>query len=297
MLPMPVKISAMSALLSEFIEHHQRIFVITGAGVSTASGIPDYRDDDGAWKNQQPMQYREFVDRPAARQRYWARSFTGWHRFNQAHPNSAHLALARLEQSGRVAHTVTQNVDGLHQRAGSQRVTELHGSLARVVCLDCEATIPRASMQQNLLDLNPALAELSARQAPDGDAILNDFDASGINVPACKSCGGVLKPQVVFFGETVPALRVQECYDALAEADAMLVVGSSLMLYSGFRFVREARQLGIPIAAVNRGKTRADEWLRLKIRQDCGTALQQALQQIEPDCANTANSGCDTLPI
>lgn len=297
MLSMPVKIAAMSALLSEFIEHHQRIFVLTGAGVSTASGIPDYRDDEGAWKNQKPMQYRDFVDRPAARQRYWARSFTGWHSFNQAHPNSAHLALARLEQFDRVAHTVTQNVDGLHQRAGSQRVTELHGSLARVVCLACDATIPRASMQQDLLDRNPVLADLSAQQAPDGDARLNEFDASEINVPACKACGGILKPQVVFFGETVPAVRVRECYDALAEADAMLVVGSSLMLYSGFRFVREARELGIPIAAVNRGKTRADEWLRLKIRQDCGTALQQALQQIQPDCANAVNGECDALPI
>ena len=196
-----------------------------------------------------------------------------------------------------MAHTVTQNVDGLHQRAGSQRVTELHGSLARVVCLACEATIPRTSMQQDLLDRNPLLADLSAQQAPDGDARLNEFDASGINVPACKSCGGILKPQVVFFGETVPAARVKECYDALAQADAMLVVGSSLMLYSGFRFAREAHKLGIPIAAVNRGKTRADEWLRLKIRQDCGTALQQALQQIQPDCANAINSECDALPI
>jgi NAD-dependent SIR2 family protein deacetylase len=294
---MPVKMPAMSALLSEFIEHHQRVFVLTGAGVSTASGIPDYRDDDGVWKNQQPMQYRDFVDRPAARQRYWARSYTGWHKFNQARPNTAHQALARLEQLDRVAHIVTQNVDGLHQRAGSQRVTELHGSLAKVVCLACDATMPRASMQQNLLDLNPVLADLSAQQAPDGDARLNDFDASGINVPVCQTCGGTLKPQVVFFGETVPDVRVQECYDALSGADAMLVVGSSLMLYSGFRFAREAHQAGIPIAAVNRGKTRADEWLRLKIRQDCGTALERAVQQIQPDCVNAVKSECDALPI
>ena len=287
----------MSALLSEFLNHHQRVFVLTGAGVSTASGIPDYRDDDGVWKNQKPMQYREFVDHHAARQRYWSRSFTGWRNFNRARPNSAHLALARLEQLERLTHIVTQNVDGLHQRAGSQRVTELHGSLAKVICLACDASISRTSMQQNLLDRNPVLADLSAQLAPDGDARLSDFDASRIDVPACETCGGILKPQVVFFGETVPAVRVQECYDALSGADAMLVVGSSLMLYSGFRFAREAHQAGIPIAAVNRGKTRADEWLSLKIGQDCGAALEWALRQIELDCAIPDNSECDALTI
>jgi NAD-dependent SIR2 family protein deacetylase len=273
----------MSSLLTDFITDHERIFVLTGAGVSTASGIPDYRDDSGNWKHQKPIEYREFVEQHEARQRYWARSLIGWQRFCRAAPNQAHQALARLEQLNRLATTVTQNVDGLHQRAGSRQVTELHGSLATVVCLDCGATIERAAMQQRLLDCNSALTDLSANSAPDGDALLNDFDHSAIDIPACESCGGVLKPQVVFFGETVPRARVQECFAALASADAMLVVGSSLMLYSGFRFIREAQRTGIPIAAINRGKTRADELLQLKVEQDCGMALNAALDYIDPD--------------
>lgn len=273
----------MSSLLTDFITDHERIFVLTGAGVSTASGIPDYRDDRGNWKHQKPTEYCDFVEQHEARQRYWARSFIGWQRFCRAAPNQAHQALARLEQLDRLATTVTQNVDGLHQRAGSRQVTELHGSLATVVCLDCGATIERAAMQQRLLDCNSALTDLSANSAPDGDALLNDFDHSAIDIPACESCDGVLKPQVVFFGETVPRARVQECFDALASADAMLVVGSSLMLYSGFRFIREAQRTGIPIAAINRGKTRADELLQLKVEQDCGMALNGALDHIDSD--------------
>ena len=273
----------MSSLLPDFITDHERIFVLTGAGVSTASGIPDYRDDSGNWKHQKPIEYREFVDQHESRQRYWARSFIGWQRFRLAAPNQAHQALARLEQMDRLATTVTQNVDGLHQRAGSRQVTELHGSLAKVVCLDCRITIERAAMQQRLLDCNSVLIDLSAKSAPDGDALLNDFDHCAIDVPACESCGGILKPQVVFFGETVPRARVEECFDALATADAMLVVGSSLMLYSGFRFIREAQRAQIPIAAINRGKTRADELLQLKVEQDCGMALNAALDYIDPD--------------
>lgn len=276
----------MFSLLTDFISDHERIFVLTGAGISTASGIPDYRDDSGNWKHQKPIEYREFVEQYGARQRYWARSFIGWQQFSRAAPNRAHQALARLEQLDRLVTTVTQNVDGLHQRAGSRQVTELHGSLATVVCLDCEAAIERIEMQQRLLDCNSSLTDLTANSAPDGDAMLDDFDHSAIDIPACESCGGVLKPEVVFFGETVPRDRVQQCFDALALADAMLVVGSSLMLYSGFRFIREAQRAGIPIAAINRGKTRADEWLHLKIEQDCGVALKTALDQIDPVRAN-----------
>ena len=278
----------MSSLLADFINQHGRIFVLTGAGVSTASGIPDYRDDSGNWKHQKPIEYREFVEQHEARQRYWARSFIGWQRFSRAAPNPAHRALARLEQMGRLARTVTQNVDGLHQRAGSREVTELHGSLARVVCLDCGDSSERETMQQRLLERNPLLAELSADIAPDGDALLEHFDQDGVAVPDCDSCGGVLKPRVVFFGETVPRAWVEECFDALAQADAMLVVGSSLMLYSGFRFVREAQRTGIPITAINRGKTRADEMLELKIEQDCCAVLDIALDHIEPDSRNDA---------
>ena len=278
----------MLTLLTEFFAEHERIFVLTGAGVSTASGIPDYRDDSGDWKHQQPMEYREFVERHEARQRYWARSFIGWQRFNRARPNRAHQALARLEQLHRLTRTVTQNVDGLHQRAGSRQVTELHGSLATVVCLACGDVIERLSMQKQLLERNPSLADLAAQIAPDGDARLNAFDASEVDLPVCTSCGGILKPQVVFFGESVPVARVESCFDALAGADAMLVVGSSLMVYSGFRFVRAAHRAGIPVAAINRGKTRADEILSFSIKQDCATVLSSVLENIDTDAGFTA---------
>ena len=286
----------MSSLLAEFITRHERIFVLTGAGLSTASGIPDYRDDSGNWKHQQPIEYGEFVDRHEARQRYWARSFIGWQRFSHARPNRAHQALARLEQLDRLTRTVTQNVDGLQQRAGSRQVTELHGSLATVGCLGCGAAVERASMQQYLLERNPALADLSARVAPDGDVYLDNFDVSRVDIPACASCGGILKPRVVFFGESVPVARVEACFDALASADAMLVVGSSLMLYSGFRFVRAAHRAGIPIAAINRGKTRADELLTLKIKLDCATVLPSVVDKIDADAGFTAKTKCDAVP-
>lgn len=227
------------------------------------------------------MEYRDFIGSHRARQRYWARSFIGWQRFQLASPNPAHAALARLERQGRVMRTVTQNVDGLHQRAGSRRVTELHGSLAAVGCLDCATLIPRASMQQRLLAGNPLLAHLTAQLAPDGDAVLDDYDETEIHVPSCKACGGRLKPAVVFFGESVPPARVESCYEALRRADAVLIVGSSLMVYSGFRFVRAASQAGLPIAAINRGKTRADELIGLKLETDCATALNAVIQDYE----------------
>ena len=274
--------------LSEFIGAHERLVALTGAGISTASGIPDYRDVDGAWKHQKPMDYRDFIASRRSRQRYWSRSFFGWQRFSQALPNRAHLALARLQQMGRLQRIITQNVDGLHQRAGSQLVTELHGSLDSVVCLDCGASMPRASMQQDLLRHNPELAELSGILAPDGDAQLQDVDESQLRVPSCEACGGILKPAVVFFGESVPAQRVQQCRDAIANCDALLVVGSSLMVYSGFRFVREAVQQGIPVVAINRGKTRADDLLRDKFDQDCATALDAALHCLDSALADSA---------
>jgi NAD-dependent SIR2 family protein deacetylase len=274
--------------LHQFIAAHQRLFVLTGAGVSTASGIPDYRDERGEWKQRQPMDYREFVGGHAARQRYWSRSYYGWQRISEAQPNAAHHALARLERLGRVRHTVTQNVDGLHRRAGSQALTELHGSLQSVDCLDCGTSLARASMQQALKQLNPQLVPQRASIAPDGDAQLHDIDESTIEVPGCPACGGILKPAVVFFGESVPAERVQHCRDALAESDALLVVGSSLMVYSGFRFVREAARMGIPVAAVNRGRTRADDLLQHKFELDCASALDDALRLLDPRHADSA---------
>ena len=259
--------------LADFIDRHRRLFVLTGAGISTASGIPDYRDENGEWKHQQPMQYRDFVGSQHARQRYWARSFIGWQRFRRARPNPAHEALARLERQGRVLITVTQNVDGLQQRAGSRGVIELHGSLGRVECLDCAAVISRESLQQRLQDGNPLLALQAASARPDGDAAFESFDFTEVRVPECKACGGRLKPGVVFFGEAVPRARVEACFASLERADALLVIGSSLMVYSGFRFVRAAVRRGLPIAAINRGKTRADDLLAFKLESDCADAL------------------------
>ena len=270
----------MNPKLQEFFATHERIFVLTGAGISTASGIPDYRDERGDWKHRKPMDYRDFVARPGARRRYWARSYVGWQRFVQAQPNAAHAAVARLEELGRLSHTVTQNVDGLHQRAGSRQLTELHGSLASVACLDCGGTAPRADMQRRLLALNPILADLSAEAAPDGDARLEHSIERELRIPACDACDGVLKPEVVFFGETIPKPRVARCFDALADSDAMLVVGSSLMVYSGFRFARQAHQANKPVVAINRGRTRADDLLSFKVEQDCAAALDEVLAQL-----------------
>ena len=267
--------------LSSFIRRHPRLLVLTGAGCSVASGIPEYRDHDGAWKSRPPVRYADFVASPAVRRRYWARSVFGWERVAGAQPGSVHRALARLEQAGHARAVVTQNVDALHQRAGSRRVIDLHGRLDEVECLDCGARIRRADMQALLLAWNgPFLAALGAAPGataaarPDGDVQL-EADFSDFRVPDCPSCGGVLKPAVVFFGENVPRARVDATLCALAAADALLVVGSSLMVFSGFRFCLAAREMGKPVAAVNLGRTRADELLSLKVASDCGPALEQ----------------------
>jgi NAD-dependent SIR2 family protein deacetylase len=259
--------------LAEFIERHPRLFVLTGAGCSTESGIPDYRDENGDWKRARPVMFQAFVGDVATRRRYWARSLVGWRRFGHARPNDAHRALARLEQQGRAEVLVTQNVDGLHQSAGSTGVIDLHGRLDQVCCLGCERRTDREHLQRRLLQLNPAWARLDARDAPDGDADLEALDFSGFDVPACEECGGLLKPDVVFFGESVPRGRVTAALQAVQRADAMLVIGSSLMVYSGYRFAQAASQAGKPIAAVNLGRTRADALLALKVNQPCVAAL------------------------
>jgi NAD-dependent SIR2 family protein deacetylase len=259
--------------LKEFVESHQRLFVLTGAGCSTNSGIPDYRDADGSWKRTQPVRFQAFISDETTRRRYWARSLIGWRRFRQAIPNDAHHALAKLEASGRSQMLLTQNVDRLHQAAGSRVVIDLHGRLDLVRCMACSATLRRADLQDDLVHLNAAWADLDAAALPDGDAELDHLDFSGFAVPPCASCGGVLKPDVVFFGESVPRDQVGLAMEALEQADAMLVVGSSLMVYSGFRFAQAAARRGIPIAAVNIGRTRADDMLTLKIEDRCETAL------------------------
>lgn len=266
--------------LVEFVKNHPRLFVLTGAGISTASGIPDYRDRAGEWKHQKPVDYRDFVRDHAQRQRYWARSAIGWPRINRAEPNSAHLALAKLEQLGSVSITVTQNVDGLHQRAGSERVIDLHGNIERVVCLGCRITFARSDIQNYLMTCNPQLEDKSANLAPDGDVHLDDIDFSQIEIPHCADCGGMLKPDVVFFGESIPRARLEKSLDALARADAVLSIGSSLMVYSGYRFVINAHQNNTPVAAINLGKTRADDLFTLKIARDCGETLEDLVAQV-----------------
>ncbi|HET7173497.1 MAG TPA: NAD-dependent protein deacetylase [Nocardioidaceae bacterium] len=267
------------ARLADFVARHRRLFVLTGAGVSTGSGIPDYRDLDGSWKRRSPIELRDFVHDPLARSRYWARSLIGWRSFGAAEPNAAHRALARLEALGRIGLLVTQNVDGLHQAAGSHRVLDLHGRLDRVVCRDCGLTIPRWEWQQRLGRLNPGWLVLNAAIAPDGDADLEGLDFETFDVPDCPRCGGLVKPDVVFFGESVPAWRHERAMAALASADSMLVVGSSLMVFSGFRYARAAAAAGKPIAAVNLGRTRADDLLTLKVRADVGEALTSVADQ------------------
>jgi NAD-dependent SIR2 family protein deacetylase len=260
--------------LQSFIERHEKLFVLTGAGCSTESGIPDYRDEDGAWKRAQPVQFLPFMEKPAVRQRYWARSFVGWRYFSAAQPNDTHRALARLEEQGRINLLVTQNVDGLHTIAGSKRVVDLHGRLDVVRCMSCEHTVPRIDFQAQLLARNPSWVNLTARQAPDGDVDLEGLNFSTFDVPPCPVCGGILKPDVVFFGESVPKHRVQAAMEGVQRADAMLILGSSLMVYSGYRFAEAAATAGKPIAAVNIGRTRADELLTLKVSQRCSEALQ-----------------------
>ncbi|QEE24771.1 NAD-dependent protein deacetylase [Rhodanobacter glycinis] len=258
--------------LAGFIATHSRLFVLTGAGCSTDSGIPDYRDTHGQWKRAQPVTFQAFTGDHAVRQRYWARSLVGWRRFGHAKPNAAHRALAALEARGKFTLLLTQNVDRLHQAAGSVNVIDLHGRLDRVRCLACELQLLRQTFQEDLLRQNPAWAAVDAVDAPDGDADL-EGDFSHFVVPPCPRCGGMLKPNVVFFGEGVPRERVEAGMQALHEADAMLVVGSSLMVYSGYRFARAAAQAGKPIAAVNLGRTRADDLLSLKVEQPCAQAL------------------------
>ena len=260
--------------LEDFIAAHRRLFVLTGAGCSTGSGIPDYRDEQGAWKRTPPVTYQAFVGDRITRRRYWARSLVGWPRIAQAQPNAAHRALAALEAQGRCSQLLTQNVDGLHQAAGSRAVIDLHGRLDAVVCLGCGASSSRADVQRRLAEANPAWAGLAAGAAPDGDADLEDRDFATFQVPACDACGGMLKPDVVFFGENVPRARVDAAMAGLAQADAMLVVGSSLMVYSGLRFVHAAVRAQIPVAAVNLGRTRADDLLRFRMAAPCGDALR-----------------------
>lgn len=266
-----------AARLRCWLDGYRRVFVLTGAGCSTGSGIPDYRDVLGGWKRAPPVNYRDFVEDPAVNARYWARSFIGWPIVSRAEPNAAHRALAEAQSAGRISRLVTQNVDGLHQRAGSSEVIDLHGRIDEVACLHCATRYARAQVQQRLARENPQWAALNAEAAPDGDADLEGSDFSRFRVPVCEACGGMLKPDVVFFGENVPRTRYEQARAALEQSDALLVVGSSLMVYSGFRFACMAHGAGQPIALLNQGRTRADDLASLKIEADCGATLQGVL--------------------
>lgn len=251
-----------------------RFLVLTGAGISTPSGIPDYRDSDGVRRGRQPMMYQEFLAQPEARRRYWARAMLGWPRVRQARPNVAHEALAKLQAQQRITGLITQNVDTLHDQAGSQDVIELHGSLHRVLCLDCGQRSERQQIQQLMEAENPYLAGVDAVQAPDGDTLLDPAFEARFQVPRCPHCGGErLKPDVVFFGENVAPLTAARAMQAVEHADGLLVVGSSLMAYSAFRLCRAIKDQGKPLLAINRGKTRADELLDLKLEEPCEQLL------------------------
>jgi NAD-dependent SIR2 family protein deacetylase len=262
------------------ISRSRRLVALTGAGVSTESGIPDYRDQHGEWKRKPPLRYQEFVSNEKARRRYWARSAVGFRVVHSASPNDAHHVLAGLERAGRLAHLITQNVDGLHQKAGTRNVMDLHGRVDRVRCLDCDGVVAREDHQRRLEALNPSWPSWpswksgSFTSAPDGDADLEGVDYDQFHFPPCDDCGGLLKPDVVFFGESVPKQRVEESMAQLDEADLLLVAGSSLMVWSGYRFVKRALARGIPVLSVNLGRTRADEELTLKLSLSCGSALR-----------------------
>lgn len=250
------------------------ILVLTGAGVSTESGIPDYRGEGKTERH--PMTFDVFMGTEAARARYWARSYVGWSVIASAKPNGGHFALAQAESLGRISHIVTQNVDSLHQQAGSRKVTELHGRLDKVVCMSCRTLIDRLRMDSLIEEVNPLIKkDMSAEFTPDGDA---EIEATAdFQIPPCPSCGGILKPDVVFFGESVPTERVAASMDQLDRADALLVAGSSLTVNSGMRFARAANKAGKPIVIVNVGPTKADEIALAKIEAPTSIALEELL--------------------
>lgn len=274
--------------IGEFIAGHAPLAVLTGAGISTGSGLPAYRAEDGTWKHPAPVQYADFMRDPRIRQRYWLRSALGWPRFALAEPNAAHTALARFEAHGWLATVITQNVDGLHQKAGSRSVVDLHGRLDTVACLACGARWPRAQWQSELLAANSGRAVARTNRSvatPDGDAEPLDADYEAFVVPACRDCGGLVKPAVVFYGESLaPAVR-DAADGAMAAARGLLVIGSSLMVFSAFRLVRAAHAAGLPAAMVNLGISRADELFSLRVAADCVSVLEEACRALTLDPA------------
>jgi NAD-dependent deacetylase sirtuin 4 len=256
----------------------RRVTALTGAGVSTESGIPDYRSPEA--RQRRPIHGPEFVRSAPLRRRYWARAMIGWERFRRAQAGAAHLAIARLEANGVIARVITQNVDRLHHAAGSRNVIELHGALAEVVCLDCGALEDRNDVQARMLGANRQWIGCAASVAPDGDADIPDDAIDLFVVPACLDCRGPLKPRVVFFGENVPRPVVDEAFATVDEADALLVAGTSLAVFSGYRFLRRAVERRIPIAIVNRGPVRGEEHAAVKIEASTGVVLEELARHL-----------------
>ncbi len=249
------------------------VLVLSGAGISTESGIPDYRGEGGSLSRHTPMTYQDFTGGAQARRRYWARSHLGWRTFGRARPNSGHRAVAAFGRHGRLAGVITQNVDSLHRTAGSEDVVELHGSLDRVVCLSCGAFSPRRELARRLEDANAGFSPVAAGINPDGDADLTDEQVGDFHVVPCTVCGGILKPDVVFFGESVPPQRVERCRALVREASSLLVLGSSLTVMSGLRFVRQAAEAGKPVLIVNQDPTRGDRHAVTRVALPLGAAL------------------------
>ncbi|MFT6645659.1 MAG: NAD-dependent SIR2 family protein deacetylase [Patiriisocius sp.] len=274
-------VSTNSEALTEFIQSHQPLLVITGAGCSAASGIPTYRDDCGVWQRSTPIQHNDFVSSFSSRQRYWTRSLAGWPAVANAKPNACHHALARLEKLKLCSLLVTQNVDRLHQRSGQEKVIDLHGRLDRVHCLDCLLEITRDEMQARLRRLNPNMNVEDARLAPDGDAEVEDELIEALLIPDCDNCGGILKPSVVFYGGGVPKATVNQITARVNSTAGVLVLGSSLMVFSSFRFCRQAARLNTPITIVNAGSTRADDLASLKIDTACEVLLPEVVRSLK----------------
>ena len=269
--------------LYNFVESNDNIVVLTGAGTSVSSGIPTYRDALGTWRGVSPITHDEFLRRASRRQRYWTRSMLGWPGVRDAQPNAAHLALCQLEQIGKIHLLITQNVDRLHQRAGSGKVVDLHGRLDRVQCLECSHYYGREQIQAQLVRENPWVNKPDSDPRPDGDADVPEEWVNRLRVPTCTNCDGLLKPDVVFFGGTVPKERVQTCMDAIEASDAILAVGSSLQVFSGYRFCRGAARMGKAVGLINPGITRADELANMKLHADCGPLLAGLVKRCQPD--------------
>ena len=265
--------------LQDFLADKRNLVVLSGAGISVGSGIPTYRDKAGNWKRSNPIQHQDFMSRKSARQRYWLRSYSGWPAVASAVPSPSHRAIAELERRKIVKMVVTQNVDRLHQHAGSRNVIDLHGRLDEVICMCCQKVIPRHDLQLELTLLNPSFSQ-QGEIAPDGDANVAEDSVPFVAVPPCENCGGILKPNVVFFGDNVNKSIVQRVYDGIDDSDGMLIVGTSLKVFSGYRFCRYAAQQRKPIASINPGLSRGDELIQTIVRGDSDDVLTPILKNV-----------------